>query len=151
MRKIFFSILIFAFLISCKKEKGNDPLPVINNTPSIISVKLNSTNINQFDDLVFTIAYTDGNGDLGEEDADINSIFITDLRDNTIVHEFHLQPLAPVGQDVTIQGNLKVHLNNVILLDQNNTSENALFSVKIIDRAGNNSNTVTTSSVKINK
>ena len=38
-----------------------------------------------------------------------------------------------------------------ILLDQNNTSEFAQFAVKIIDREGNNSNTITTSSVKINK
>lgn len=137
--------------ISCKKEKGNDPLPVISNTPTITAVTLNSSSINQFDDIIFTIGYTDGNGDLGEEDADINSIFITDKRDNSIVHEFHLQPLSPVGQDITIQGNLQVHLSNVILLDQNNTSESVSFDVKIVDRAGNNSNTVTTTSVTVNK
>lgn len=151
MKNIFFSISIALFLFSCKKEKGNDPLPKISDTPAITNVSLSSSSINQFDDLIFTISYTDGNGDLGEEDADINSIFITDRRDNTIIHEFHLQPLAPVGTNTTIQGDLKVHLNNVILLNQTNASESARFDVKITDRAGNNSNVVTTSSVTIIK
>jgi hypothetical protein len=151
MKKYSYLLVSVALLLSCKKEKGNDPLPAISNVPEIELSSTSSTSINQFDDLTLTVKYTDGNGDLGESDANINSIFVTDNRDVTIVHKFHLQPLAPLGQDVAIQGNLKIKIENVILLDQSNTSENASFSVYIIDRAGNKSNIVTSPSVRISK
>lgn len=151
MKKYSYLLVSVALLLSCKKEKGNDPLPAISNVPEIELSNTSSTSINQFDDLTLTVKYTDGNGDLGESDANINSIFVTDNRDITIVHKFHLQPLAPVGQDVAIQGNLKIKIENVILLDQSNTSENASFSVYILDRAGNKSNIVTSPSVRISK
>lgn len=151
MKKYSYLIVSLALLLSCKKEKGNDPLPPISNVPEIELSGTSSTSINQFDDITLTVKYTDGNGDLGESDANINSIFVTDNRDISIVHKFHLQPLAPVGQDVAIQGNLKIKIENVILLDQSNTSENASFSVYILDRAGNKSNIVTSPSVRISK
>lgn len=150
LKIVLYSALIL-LMASCKKEKGNDPLPIVSNTPNIVSVSINDYSINQFDDLQFTIAYTDGDGDLGEEDADVNSIFITDKRNINIVHEFHLQPLAPIGKVTTIQGNLKVHLNNVILLDQNNNTELVQFTIQLKDRAGNLSNLVTTPAVTITK
>lgn len=151
MKKYSYLIVSLALLLSCKKEKGNDPLPPISNIPEIELSGTSSTSINQFDDITLTVKYTDGNGDLGESDANINSIFVTDNRDISIVHKFHLQPLAPIGQDVAIQGNLKIKIENVILLDQSNTSENASFSVYILDRAGNKSNIVTSPSVRISK
>lgn len=152
MSKLPYILLMSVVLFfSCKKEKGNDPLPDVSALPEITGVTLNATSINQFDDLVFDIAYIDGDGDLGTDDADVKSIFITDKRDNTIVHEFHLQPLAPSGQSVAIQGVLKVTLENVILLSQANTSESVQFEVKIKDRASNNSNVITTSNITITK
>lgn len=151
MNKIVYIALTILVFTSCKKQKDNEPSPVVSDTPEITSLSLSSTSINQFNDLVFNINYIDGNGDLGTDDADVNSIFITDKRDNTIVHKFHLQPLAPSGQSVAIQGTLKVTLQNVILLSQANNSETAQFDVKIIDRAGNNSNIVTTQNVLITK
>ncbi len=151
MLKNIYIIGCIGLLFSCKKEKGNDPLPVISDTPAITSVSLNATTINQFDDLVFSINYTDGDGDLGTTDADEKSIFITDKRSSSIIHEFHLQPLSPVGQNIAIQGKISVNLENVILLDQSNNSETVQFEIKIKDRSGKNSNVVTTTSVTINK
>ena len=150
MNKLIYTLL-FISLFACKKEKGNEPLPAISSTPEITGVTINSTSINQFDDLLFSISYIDGNGDLGTDDADAKSIFITDKRDNTIIHEFHLQPLAPIGQSIAIQGVLKVTLENVILLSQLNSSESVQFEVKIKDRAGNFSNATTTSNITIIK
>lgn len=151
MKLVFTYIALISLLIACKKEQGNDPLPKISNTPSILSVSINKSTINQFDDLVFTISYTDGDGDLGTDDADEKSIFITDNRDTSIVHAYHLPPLAPSGSNLTIQGSLNVTLQNVILLNQTNSAETANFSVKIKDRANQNSNIVTTTNVSINK
>ena len=139
------------FLFSCKKEKGNEPLPDVSNTPSIELSKTSSTNINQFDDVVFTVKYTDGNGDLGETDPDTYSIFVTDKRDVSIIHKFHLQPLAPTDKSLAIQGNLKINIENIILLDQSNASENASFSIYIVDRAGNKSNTLNSPTIRVNK
>ncbi len=139
-------------LTSCKKgAEGNEPLPVISNTPAIELVATSSTNITQFDDVVFTVKYTDGNGDLGETDPDTYSIFVTDKRDVSIVHKFHLQPLAPLDKSLTIQGTLRINIENVILLDQSNTTENASFSIYITDRAGNKSNTLNSPTIRVNK
>ncbi len=151
MKKLILFTLAILVFFSCKKEEGNDPLPTISDVPEIELVSINSTSINQFDDLLFTIKYTDGDGDLGESDADVKSIFVKDNRDATIIHEFHLQPLAPSNEDITLQGKLKINLETVILLNQSNTIENATFSIYIKDRAGNKSNTVTTSNVRITK
>lgn len=138
-------------IFSCKKAEGNEPLPVISDTPTIELVSTNSTPINQFDDVVIKIKYRDGNGDLGEIDADTKSIFVTDSRRTSLVHEFHLQPLAPIDQSFSIEGNLEINIENVILLDQANTSENVSFSVYIKDRAGNKSNTLNSPSIIITK
>lgn len=150
--KNFSLVLLSIFVIfSCKKEEGNDPLPTVSNTPVIELSSTNSTNINQFDDVLLRVNYSDGDGDLGEPNADTKSIFVTDSRNTSIVHEFHLQPLAPLDQSFAIQGTLIVTIENVILLDQANTSENVSFSVYIKDRAGNKSNTISSSSIKITK
>lgn len=151
MKNIFLYVLVIAFTFSCKKEEGNDPLPTVSNTPTIELSNTSSTSINQFDDVLLSINYTDGDGDLGEPNADTKSIFVTDSRDNTIVHEYHLQPLAPLDDAFAIQGTLVVTVENVILLDQANTSENVTFRIYIKDRAGNKSNTISSPSIKVTK
>ena len=150
MKNISVFIIVTLLFFSCKKEEETDPLPTISNIPSIVSVS-NKTAINQFEDLIFTIHYTDGNGDLGEVDPDKYSVFITDNRDVNIIHKFHVQPLAPMDKTLTIEGNLLVNLKSVILLDQNNTSETVKFHINLIDRAGNTSNSFTTSAIIITK
>lgn len=146
---LFIGLSICVF--SCKKETGNEPLPEVSNTPAIELSKTSATNINQFDDVIFTVKYTDGNGDLGETDPDTYSIFVTDKRDASIIHKFHLQPLAPLDKSLAIQGNLKINIENIILLDQSNTTENASFSIYIVDRAGNKSNTLNSPTIRVNK
>lgn len=128
---------------SCKKEdEVSEPNPPISDVPAIELVTVSPTTVSQFNDVTFTIKYTDGNGDIGNADADEPVVFVTDLRDN-IITEFHVPPLAPEGESIAIEGNLQVVLSNVIILDQNNTSENASFQIYLRDRAGNNSNNIT--------
>ena len=70
-RKFNFTILFFIFsmiLFSCKKKNdaSTEPNPVISKVPSITLVSATPTTIHQFSDsIVFTIHYTDGDGDLG--------------------------------------------------------------------------------------
>jgi hypothetical protein len=104
---------------------------------------------NQFDDIVLYVNYIDGNGDLGFDDADTPVVYVTDNRNN-IEFSFHVQPLSPPGVDIAIQGQLQVAIENVILLSQSNSSEQVTFTVKLIDRAGNWSNLVTTPVLTVN-
>lgn len=150
--KLTYLALSSLFFTACKKKTDETgPLPPISEKPEIVEVRVSSTAINQFDDLVFSIDYIDGDGDLGTEDADTKSIFIIDNRDNSIVHEFHLYPLLPVTETASIQGTLNVNLENVILLDQNNTSETASFSIYLKDRSNKQSNIVNSGSITVIK
>jgi hypothetical protein len=146
-----YSLLALAlpvFMGSCKKDEEPEINPTISDVPAIEIISVSPGNITQFENLTFTVKYTDGNGDIGFDDADEPAIFIIDNRAG-LLNEFHIQPLAPAGSDIAIEGNLQVVLENVILLDQNNTSETATFSVYLKDRAGNLSNTETSVAVTI--
>jgi hypothetical protein len=144
----FFWGILFLFISSCKKDERTEAKEKISAVPAIELVSIAPTSINEFDEVVITIKYTDGDGDLGFEDADDNSIYVTDNRAG-IVNEFHLGPIAPIGQEITIEGNLPITLENVLLLNSNQNSEEANFSIQIKDRAGNLSNVVTTGNITI--
>ena len=149
-KSIIISLLIVPFMMSGCKKENNDPLPVIGATPSLEISSLSPNSIKQFDDIEFTIFYQDGDGDLGDESADIKSLIITDNR-FPLDHEYHIPPLGPTGDPLVIQGNFNITLKGVILKDQNNSAETATFTVKVKDRAGNWSTPVTSASVTINK
>ncbi len=150
MRKLFAIVSLSAFIFGCKKKEDPQPNEPISNIPEIELVSVSPGTINEFDDIVFTIKYTDGDGDIGTSDADEKVLDIVDNR-FPVTHQFHVQPLAPSGSSITIQGNLDITLENVILKDQQNSSESATFTIKLKDQAGNWSNSITTSPVTINK
>jgi hypothetical protein len=148
--RIIFFLVLSLVIMSCEKEeiKPSDPLPTVSHVPAI-SLGTMATTYNQFDDVVLYVNYTDGNGDLGFDDADTPVVYVTDNR-NDIEFNFHVQPLSPPGVEIAIQGQLQVVIENIILLSQSNSSETVTFSVKIIDRAGNWSNLVTSPVLTIN-
>lgn len=150
MRKRLAIVCLVVLAFGCKKKddpQPNDPISVI---PEIELVSVSPGTINEFEDILFTIKYTDGDGDLGTSDADEKVLEIIDNR-FPVTHQFHVQPLAPSGSSITIQGNLSITLENVILKDQQNSSESATFTIRLKDQAGNWSNSITSSSVTINK
>jgi hypothetical protein len=146
------AVALMALASSCKKEPlGNDPLPPVSDTPSISLKTVIPTTVKQLDDPIeFTIMYTDGNGDLGFYEADSHSVYVTDNR-FPLTATFQLQPLAPMGTDISIQGELVVTLDDIILEDTSSTSEHATFTIKLRDRAGNWSNSVTSGIVTVVK
>ena len=139
-----------AILLSCSKESddglGASPISKI---PEIKIEKVSPNPVSQFENLVFEISYTDGDGDIGNEDADVHALEITDRRDD-ILHTFHIPPQAP-DAGIVIRGVFVVELENLILLDQANNSEEAEFSVRLQDRSGNWSDVVISEVVTINK
>jgi len=149
---------LFIFLMACTKESrtiidNNMPNPGASDIPEISLQSISSNQITvHTDSIAFIIEYTDGNGDLGEIDADINSIQLIDTRDeNNLIFEYYLSPRAPVDSEITITGTLEIVLQNTILLEDSNDEEATTFKIKIKDRAGNWSNVVETEVIVISR
>jgi hypothetical protein len=100
------------------------------------------------DSLYFTVSYRDGNGDLGQNNTDNNNLFIEDSR-NQVTYGFRIQQLAPNNADIAIQGNLNVTLPNTAIIN-GGASESVSYSIWVVDRAGNESNRVSSSTVTVN-
>jgi len=144
MKKIVLLFLFFVSLLifSCKKAEDIGPIPEI----EFISVTPQSVH-EYTESLVFTIKYRDGDGDLGENDSDAENFFLADSRNN-VIYKFRIPQLAPDNSSIVIEGNLNVTLANTAILDGSN-SQTFTYSIYVKDRAGNQSNTVTTSSVTV--
>lgn len=151
--KILKLILVFSMvliLLSCSgKSEENDKLAPVSDIPSLSIEKLEPAVISQFESISFEIKFTDGDGDMGTEDPDDHSLFILDTRDS-ILYSYHIPPQSPV-ENVSITGVFLVEIENVILLDQSNTSETVVFDVSIKDRADNYSKIVKSIPVTVNK
>lgn len=138
-------LLSLSLLQGCKKEEDELPDAV----PELEFVSVSPQVATEFSDsLVFTIRYRDGDGDLGENSPDVNNLFLTDNRIG-IQYVYRVQQLAPSGTAVPITGTLQVVLNTVARTDSSLAQQVATFSLFMRDRAGNNSNTVTSPPVTI--
>ena len=145
MKKILTLVTGLALLSSCSSDEE-----LISPTPAIEFVSLGSSSVTAFSEpLVFTISYRDGDGDLGENDPDVKNCYITDSR-NSVTYEFRIPELAPSGSAIIIDGDLNIELQSVGISDDVD-SESAMFSIYVTDRAGNVSNTVTSSSVGVSR
>lgn len=154
--RIFFLFIYLLLISACTKElddktiDGNEN-PEIGESPVIELLSLSTTSIKAYSDsLTFKISYLDGDGDLGTDDPDINSIEVIDNRSAAqFVFGYHLSPRTPEGSELIIQGELDIVLKNSILLDDTNESETTTFSIRLKDRAGNWSNVLETETVTI--
>jgi hypothetical protein len=140
------SVLSLALLIgitSCNVGTGISEVPEI----SFESVVPNVVTEYQ-DSLYFTISYRDGDGDLGENNTDDNNLFIQDSR-NQVSYGFRIQQLAPDNAEISIQGNINATLPNTAIVD-GGTSESITYTIWVVDRAGNESNKVSSNTVTVN-
>ena len=144
MKYLFLTILISFVLYSCKKkEQTLDPVPVIN------LVNVTPTTIVQFKDSVLvTIHYKDNNGDIGDQSPGEYSLSVKDSR-LSVADWYHVQPLAPLGQELKFEGNIQVKINTMFLLG-NGKQEFSTLSIKLKDRAGHWSNEISTPAITIN-
>lgn len=144
---LFFKLLCIAtFCISCKYDDkySGDPIPTISN------IVLNQSEYVQFTDtVVLTFDYTDGDGDLGFENADSLSVEVKDVR-FAKPDFYHLQPLSPLGERISISGKIKISLKNIFLIGAGSI-ENTKFQIRIKDRAQHWSNTLISKSINIKK
>lgn len=144
-------IVCFVFIFSCSKDKTVSPLIALSDTPLIKLYTVSPTSVTQFvDSIVFVITCWDKDGDIGFDNADSMALWLTDNR-FPITEKYHIPPLTPDSAEIAIQTQLSVVLDHTILKDTTQTSEIATFSIKLRDRAGHWSNTVTTGNITILK
>lgn len=122
--------------------------PVFDLTPSIEIVELSADTLIQFQDqLSIRISYEDGDGDIGSEDPDVNTIFVKDARLENY-EPYYVAPIAPLGSNVSITGTLLLMLSKTFVLG-NADQEVTTFDIYLVDQAGNQSNTIQTTPITI--
>lgn len=136
---LFLTVAVMA--VSCADDEGT-------NAPVISNLTVTPMEAIEFaDSVLISFDYTDRNGDLGHPDPNVNQLSVKDSR-LEFADMYHLQPLAPMGEDVEIQGRLTVKLNGLFVLGNSN-SEKLQFSIQLQDRGGNMSNLLVSDTVMV--
>ena len=139
--KTYSALFIFFIFSACAKETTSTAPSIEFKSISPASLVIGKS------ELVISFAYTDTDGDLGENSADVKNMFVTDNR-NGVVYQFRIPQLSPTGSNISIQGQLNIDMPNVGISD-GATSESATFNIYVKDRAGNQSNTATSTSITV--
>jgi len=140
---ILLTLCIFFALQSCKKEEAP-----FSTTPEIAFNSVKPLTAQAFkDSITFEFKYKDGDGDLGENSAVAENLFLTDNRIN-LVYKFRIKQLSPSGKATAIHGSLSVVLPNTTITHGSNV-QNATFSLYVINRARKKSNVITSGPVAI--
>lgn len=138
-------VFVFVALISSCNKKD---IEEISNVPNIEFVRITPSYIKALSDqVVITIKYTDGDGDLGENAPGVKNLFVTDLRNN-VQYSLRLQQLSPTGSLVAISGELDINLGTLSLVGDE-VVEEVSFEVYVNDRSNNQSNIIQTPPVTI--
>jgi hypothetical protein len=141
------------FLLALLALSGCETDPVFPLEPNISFVSITPSTATQFtaDEIKVTIHYEDGDGDLGYNGDPVNNLFLTDLRlafagNPGRVNSFSFESLSPNTKNPSIQGDITITLTT----PPYEPSEEALvFEIYLIDRAGNESNRITTDGITI--
>ena len=78
---------------------------------------------------------------------DKHNLFVKDSR-NDIEYKFRIPQLAPNNNSIAIEGNFNITINGSGITDST-ASQKVNYAIYVKDRAGNKSNTITTSSITI--
>jgi hypothetical protein len=129
---------------SCKKKNKTESTV----TPQITFVSISpSSAVEYVNSITISFSYDDLDGDLGQNDPNVTNLFITDSRNN-VVYNYRISQLAPDNSTIHIKGNLNAVIKNTAITD-NSTSQQVTYSLYIKDRAGNISNTITTTAITV--
>ncbi|HEY3386996.1 MAG TPA: hypothetical protein VGK46_10820 [Saprospiraceae bacterium] len=140
-----FGLGIIVLFIGCS---SGDDITAYPDIPEIQLLEVSHDTIRQYQDaLVIRIFYKDGNGDIGFEDPQEYALFVRDIRLENF-DGFYVGPIAPPDANVPIQGELTIEFPSLFLFG-NGAVEQTRFEIKMIDRAGNESNLLETDVVSI--
>lgn len=137
-----FHILIPIVLAACGGGRSE--------APQISLEEVGPGSIAEYQDSIYMrISFYDKDGDLGENFTDDPNLFVIDNRLG-IAHEFRISNIVPGGAEVSIQGELEWTINGVYITD-NETSQIVDYNIYVVDRAGNQSNILTTPGISVVK
>lgn len=136
--------------------------------PQITNVTIDKTEIDNFvESFVVSIDFEDGDGDLGaipdpdgENPASFDNVFLIDNRvniglDSVFIRPFSVETLTPSGGNQAIDGTIRVTINEICCFNDTGSAacfpndarvetNEVVFDVYLIDRAGNQSNIMQT-------
>ena len=117
--------------------------------PVIEFISITPDPVTEYQPLTITFKYLDGDGDLGENNANVKNLFITDNR-IAVTYSYRISQLSPDNATIPIQGTLETKIDNAVI---NGTAveQTLTYSIYIVDRAGHKSNVITTPPVMIRK
>ncbi len=142
MKKAIILTLILLVGVACKKEI------ILSDIPEISLIKTSPTTVTSLQEpIYFEIEYTDGNGDLGENDPDAKNLTLIDTRIN-IKYEYRIKELVPNGANVPITGRLLFSIPNAFITN-GETSQTVEYKIYVTDRAGNKSNEISSGKITI--
>ncbi len=145
MKNLIYILMGLMLASACKKDGDK-----ITTTPYIEFVSVTPEEVQEFEQVItFTIFYQDGDGDLGENLSEVKNLFLKDNR-NSIVYEYRVEQLAPDDANIAIQGNLNIELSGTGITD-GSSQQTATFEIYMLDRAGNQSNTITSTAITVSK
>lgn len=118
---------------ACTPEQVIGPF---SDAPILHTIQLSQDSIYEFVDSVYLdLSYEDATGDLGFSSANQKSLWLKDSRLEE-ADLYHVAPLAPLDEEVHIQGSFRINLGSLFLIS-NDDLEKIIFKVKIRDREGN--------------
>lgn len=148
MKQLFFPLMLLFVIGSCSKEtkfvQVFPPEPVIS-LKSISPMKMQEFS----DSLIVVIEYQDGDGNIGFTHPDSNALEVQDVRLARPDYYF-VPPLAPLNSSISIEGQLTFKIRGAFILGSGDT-EKTSFTIRLKDRSGTWSNTITTPEVSINR
>jgi hypothetical protein len=149
MRKLFLLLFLTLFLISgCTKEEVK---PEFSSTPKIAFLAMSPGSVTAWkDSVIFTISYEDGDGDLGQNTAGYENLFLKDSRTGGS-YTYRIRELVPDNAEVPVKGTLKFVLPFTFLSSESVNSEQVVFEIKIKDRSGKESNAVSSPGLQVNR
>ena len=112
------------------------------------------------DSIWVTLGFTDGDGDIGYENDGPVNLFLTDLRKNVAADNFRIPLIPELGANNGLQGEIMFKLfqtccifpDGIPLPCQPSTEypfDTVQYEIYMVDRAGNESNRVTTAPIYI--
>lgn len=147
MKNVLFTIGIWVMFYGCKTDA---PVVSVNPIPNIRYIGITPELVNEFtDSVIVTFSYEDGDGDLGHKNPDI---LLLEVQDARLVNPdyYYVPPLAPIGSNIKISGQLQLRLRNTFLLGSGG-DEKTQYDIRMKDRAGNWSNVIQTKEITIRR
>ena len=159
MPRLLTLLLFTALLASCVSAPEYPDEPVIT-FERLSKSQIFQDNTGPVDSLQIELSFTDGDGDLSQLSGDSVDIFLIDSRFPQVIQPFSIPNIPVEGTGNGISGDLSINIinttgicclfnNQYCVADERLPIDTFTYSIQIMDRAGNRSNTVQTTPIEV--